>query len=202
LSLSLLVVAPVALRANIVNNPDFETGDLTDWTFVGSPLTPWSVATTAFGITKAQSGSDFADTQCGGADCITTPNSAIYQDLTTVAGQTYTLTFWYDIGVCNALLPTQCGAVELKVFWGSTTADDIVTTASSYTDPGWVEATVTGLTATSTSTELEFAGEQDSAWLGLDNITVNASSSPEPSTAALFGIALAAAAALRRRRAA
>jgi hypothetical protein len=186
-----------AYAANIVLNPGFETGDFTNWTVSSGGVQGWNVLGigVAFGIDGPHSGSFFADSPCVGAACIDTPVSFFYQDLPTVNNQLYTLTFWYDPGVCEL----GCGAEELKVLWGGSPVFDFATITSAITDPGWVKATVGGLQATSATTRLEFLGRHDPAGLGVDDINVDAT--PEPSSLVLVGGTLLLAIRLRRRTA-
>lgn len=180
-----------AHATNIVANPGFETGDFTSWTTGGG--SSWFVDVSAFGINGPHSGNSFAGNLCVGSNCITTPTSFFYQDLPTVNGQTYTLTFWFDLGTCQ----DTCGPEELKVLWGGNTAFDLATTTSGTKDPGWVEATVSGLQATSTTMRLEFVGRQDPAALGVDDIQVQGV--PEPGTILLVGLGAVGLATLRKR---
>jgi len=185
--------APAAYGGNIVANGGFETGDLTSWTGGAN----WFVDVTAFGINGPHSGTDLAGSTCIGAPCVSTPTSFISQNLATVAAQTYSLTFWYDLGTCQG----GCGAEELKVLWDGGTVFDLSTTTSASTDPGWTQATVNGLVASTSSTPLEFIGRHDPAALGLDDVVVDTSSAvPEPASMALLGSGLAALVVLRRTR--
>jgi hypothetical protein len=186
---------------NIVANPSFETGDFTDWVRpegLNEVTSSWFVFQSAYAINGPEDGEWFAETDCVGSICISTPTSFFYQDLPTVAGQTYTLSFRYDLGACQ----DGCGAEELKVLWAGNAAFDLATTTSGTTDPGWVEATVNGLQASSTVTRLEFIGRQDPGALGLDNIDVSALTQtvPEPSSLVVLASALAAVAVIKFRR--
>jgi len=91
-------------HASILVNGGFETGDFTDWAQSG-----WFIETT-----NPHSGVYDASTGCGGASCTTVgdPNSAyVYQDVTTTAGATYTLSFFYDSGQLAT------SGSELLVLW-------------------------------------------------------------------------------------
>ncbi len=179
---------PIASGANIVLNSGFETGDFTNWTVSsGDSGFSWFVLKDAYAINGPHTGTFFAETPCFGPGCITTPTSFFFQDLPTVDNQTYTLTFWYDLGACQ----DGCDPEELKVLWGGNTAFDLATTTSGTTDPGWVQATVSGLLATSTIMRLEFVGRHDPGALGIDDIGIS-SSIPEPSSMVLLGSGLVA----------
>jgi hypothetical protein len=199
--------APIASGANIVLNPGFEEGnaatgvDFTNWkaVFLVRFSRPWyTVSTGTFNVSGASpnGGDFFAESYCPGPDCITIPLSAFYQDLPTITGQTYTLSFWYDLGSCKSnigpnLPPPKsdgCGTEELNVLWGGNAAFDLAATPSGTTDPGWVLATVEGLQATADSTRLEFLGRQDPAGLAVDDISVSpVSPVSEPSSMVLLG---------------
>ena len=58
------------LRAGLVTNGGFASGDFTGWTQGG-----WYVETSNLGITGPHSGNYYADTGCVGSDWITTPLS-------------------------------------------------------------------------------------------------------------------------------
>ena len=191
--------ACAACGANIALNPGFETGNFTSWTT--DTKGSWHVESTGTGITAPHSGSFYADDHCLGATCISTPDSFLFQDLTTIINQTYTLTFWYDRGVEVVGKGGAPNLEELQVFWNSMLALDLAQPTSGGTDPGWVQFTVTGLTASSTSTRLEFRARQDAAHLGVDDVDVEASSAvPEPTSLALVGSALLGAGLFTKRR--
>ena len=188
--------ACAAYGANIVLNPGFETGNFTSWTTDSGAH--WLVESFDTGITAPHSGSFYADSHCSGTTCLSTPDSFLFQDLTTIVNQTYTLTFWYDRGID---VPVKGGSFEeLEVLWNSMLALDLFQPTSGGTDPGWVQFTVTGLKASSTSTRLEFRARQDAAHLGVDDVGVQASSAvPEPASLALVGSALLGAGLLFKR---
>ena len=182
------------LRAGLVTNGGFEIGYFTGWTHGGQE--DWYVKTTYGGITGPHSGTYYANTGCMGASCITASSAYFYQDLTTVPGKAYTLTFWVDWGVGGG---TGSQAEEFMIVWNKTTSNDNSQDAVATTDPGWILYTVNGLTVTLTTTRLEFFGRQDPRHLGVDDIDVVASDSgvPEPASltlagGALLGIGLAA----------
>jgi len=172
----LLVVAclvPFAMAQNIVQNPGFETGSFAPWVARG-----WSISTGNAGV-SAHSGSYYSYTGCVGAACITPAPGAgawFYQDLATVPGTTYTLTFYYAPGSSG-------GSAELQVLWGPTATQLATGGAGSCTgncvfnntaigSTVYTQYTVANLVATTNSTRLEFLGRQDPAWNGVDDISV------------------------------
>jgi hypothetical protein len=169
---ALISVAPVLAHADqLVTNGSFTSGS-TGWTFNPSSSFPWTFT----------GGS--ASTGCVGPQCIVGPMSGqayLYQDLTTVAGDTYTLSFQYS--------PANGTPTELLVLFGGTTATDLVNIANT----SLALYTITGLTATSSDTRLEFLGRQDPSFNELTSVSVSTTGTgptptvPEPGTLALVG---------------
>jgi hypothetical protein len=106
--------------------------------------------------------------------------SYLYQDIATVAGNTYSLTF--DFGTNGAGNP-----MELRAYFGGTLAADLLNVAPLPTST----YTINGLVATGNSTRLEFLGRQDPGFDYLDNISVIESGAPsavpEPATLGMVG---------------
>jgi hypothetical protein len=126
----------------------------------------------------------YASTGCVGSDCITGPTedrAYLYQDLSTVAGNTYTLTFAYD--------PGDGAPNELESLFGGIIVSDLVNIGID----GDATYTVSGLVATSSVTELEFLGRQDPGFDQLTNISVATTGisaqdlTPEPESIVLLG---------------
>ncbi len=183
--------------ANIVQNGSFSTGDFTNWsthacTTGCSFLGPWTVTSSLPPDpgTPPPGGSKAAFTGCNSgntAACNDPVNGAdLSQTLTTVPGQTYTLSFYFDGG--QSASP---GPAELEVFWngaavpGGTLVNPPASTWAVYTF---------AVTATGSSTVLEFTGKQDPAQLYLTGISVTLgapSTTPIPGTLllAMAGIA-------------
>jgi hypothetical protein len=188
LCLTLLsLLAPSALRAsNLVLNNDFSSGS-----------TDWNSSSWAFGDKGPFNGNtNYADTGCVGSGCIsggTASGAYLYQDLTTVAGDSYTLSFEYYSG-------NEGGYDELVALFGSTQGFDIVNPD----DSGYNLYSVSGLLATSTSTELTFLGRQDPTYDRLTEVSVTddgpATVTPEPSSLYLLGSGLVALGGLVRRK--
>jgi hypothetical protein len=179
--------APLAMAGNIFVNPGFESG-LLGWTVVNDPDQQVIMLNT-----NSHSGSLDIESQCVGAVCLTSSGQSFFQDLPTVIGTTYNLSFWAFFDGFAAGQPD-----ELKITWGGITAFDIV-------DPAVPDMVYAGygapnLLATTSTTRLQFFGRQDIGQsLGVDDIAVVVS--PEPSTLLLLGVALliAAGAGYRRR---
>jgi hypothetical protein len=161
----------------------------------------------------AHAGMFYADTGCDAPACISDPTLAFSQTLTTVAGQNYTFSFFYDLGnsTCNGCSgspddPTD-SLSELVAQWNGTTVLDAA--VHNQPDGGYVLFSVTEM-ATSISTTISFSGRQDPAHLGVDDVCVDltsgtcpvASGVPEPGSMFLFsgGLTALALAAYARRR--
>ncbi len=199
LALGLCVFLGPQLRAaNIVSNPGFETGDLTGWARNGQAGYAWQVGLSLGSSKVANSGTYYAGTGCGGPTCITGlgPNGIdgpnyLYQDLETVAGERYTLSFYFS---------SDGSPMELKALFGSTTAFDLVNLlVDSSPLYQFYSATVT---ATGATTRLQFLGYQNAGtYNALDDVSVvdAGSGAPEPATWFMLGSAMFALRVARRR---
>ncbi len=174
------------LKANsIVTNGSFETGTFSGWTVSSTSDHPWAIDTSTTGSGSGhgpESGTYFASTGCVGGQCIGSDSLSstafLYQDLTTVAGNSYNVDFYF----ASAGQPGQ----ELLVTFGGTTLYDLVNLSGSGTSP-YTEYTTTVI-ATGTTSRLEFQSRQDPSYNALDNISVTdlgPSGVPEPSSLAL-----------------
>jgi len=179
-----VVASPVARAANIVTNGDFGTGDLTGWTSSVSANFPWRSTGTA------------AETGCVGSGCISgtaLEQNFLMQDLSTVVGDSYTLSF--------DLLATGTPS-ELKVLFGGVVLADLVNPNL----PSFTTFSFAGLIATSSRTTLEFLGRDDPEFIDLTNVSVVDKTSsnspvPEPGTLALVASGLLGVSGALRKRA-
>lgn len=175
-----VLLAGTPLLANIVVNPDFESG-LNGWTANG-----WSIHPLF-----AHSGTQSVFTACSGGTCITGPAAAtLTQTLATSGGQAYTLSFWqrFDVGTPN----------QLNAYWDGSAVTVLVDQSNS----GWQQVVLAGLLATGSSTVLEFRGRSDPAGTYVDNVSVTADLVvPEPAGAFLVlgGLAVLGSVYMRRR---
>jgi hypothetical protein len=175
------ISAPLATAGNIVFNPSFEQG-LLGWTVNNSNPAPWFIDT------NPHTGNLDIGSPCAGIGCLDPVNGAFfYQDLPTVIGQTYSLSFFAFF---------EGAPDEIKVTWGGVTALDILNPV--VTNDVYSQYSINNvLAASSTTTRLEFFGRQDpNQNLGVDDIAVTA---PEPSTLLLISMALLILAGLRQR---
>jgi len=159
---ALVLAVPVFAHAdNLVLNGNFQSG-FSNWTINAAADDPWAVITS--GALR------YASDGCTGQQCITgspSEQSYLFQDLATVAGDTYTLSFEFG---------TSGNPMELQVLFGGAVVEDLlnigVSALTTYTIPG--------LTATSSNTELRFLGRQDPGFNQLTDITVSTSAGPSP----------------------
>ena len=184
LTVLLSCAAIPAAASNIVTNPGFESG-LTGWT--ASP--DWGSGNFA-----VHSGLLEAYTECVGAPCITVPTSFLYQDLPTVAGDTYDLSFWYRFQGPRSPV----GPNELLTLAGGVEVSDLVNQPN---NQGVYQQVFTTFVASSSTTRLQFDGRNDPSFLILDDVCVDVAGgacapAPEPATGfpaiAVFAIALLA----------
>lgn len=192
----LLLAASTVSAASIVVNGSFENpsiaGDAQFYRVVnaGANAIPgWDVTGTSVDIVHTKGGSAWAQSGSQSLDLAGTPGpGGIAQQVTTVAGQSYRLTFWGSSngGVMNTLDVS---------FGGAAVAQDLST-------PGlgtWQQYSYV-VTAQSNTSTLAFSTSQggNNGPL-LDNVSLTAV--PEPATFGLAGAALILAALKLRRRA-
>ncbi len=169
------------LRAQLVENGSFETGDLTDWTLLlGGPPANTGVlqsgqAANAFPSPYVPYAAEDGDYYAAFGQLA--PNTdSISQAITTTIGDHYQLSYYL---INNGSSPNEF----------SVSLNGLSTTEVNVPNQPWTEYTV-NFTASSTSTLLAFAGFDDPSVLGLDNIVLTDTSTdpavPEPSTWAML----------------
>ena len=167
-----------------ITNGGFETGDFTGWTQFGD--------TTFNGVCDISTCPGGFAPYAGTYSAYFGPvgdTGGIFQNVATVVGQQYTLTFY---------LANQPGGVPnfFDVQFGNAgfTLTDFPVAF------GWTQFTLTN-TATSTTTLLEFTFRNDPGYWFLDNVGVSTSgTTPEPGTLILFGSVLLGIAGVVRRK--
>ena len=157
------ISATSAVRAqNLVLNGGFETGSFSSWTLTGN------TGSTSVGGEFAHTG--LFGTKLGpvGSDGVLT------QSLATTPGASYDLSFW--------LQNTNGNPNDFTVSFGGVTVFNLLNSPGfSYT-----QYTFTDLAATGGSTLMQFSYRQDPGSWNLDDVSVTASATPEPSTGLLL----------------
>jgi hypothetical protein len=174
-----------AVSDNLVLNCGFETGDLSDWTVTPAATDPDLDVTN----NVPNSGTHDARFGAGGGE-----NDLLDQSLTTIAGDSYTVSFYVDsiqdVSADGQFVANWNGGNILTITGANGTGTGPDT--AGYDFYSFTE------TATSTSTDLQFGGNTKSSYYHLDDVVVtqNATSAvPEPSSISfavvgLFGILL------------
>jgi hypothetical protein len=193
-----LAIQPAS--ANITYNPGFELGSA-GWTTNPNLTDSWIITDTegVFGGSPSNgafphSGSWWAQDGCPTAghtpddSCVSPypdPNGNwMYQDLSTVVGDNYSLTFWFV---------SDGSPMEMEALFGSTVAIDITSIPPASDDVYQQYSNTVTLTATSSTTMLQFLDYQGPGWASLDDIDVEdlgGAAVPEPATFALIGLGL------------
>lgn len=153
----------VANNPNIVQNGGFETGNLDYWTDFEFGQVMIDDGTSGI---SPHSGTFLADLW-GGPDIL-------YQTLSTTAGTKYTLSFWFN--------NTFADPNQFQVSWNGQTLLNVTNLVA----PDWTNFQFL-VTASGASTLLQFGFQDDSAFLGLDDVSVVpiiASGSPTIASAA------------------
>lgn len=209
-AVAILSFAGSASASNIVVNGSFEggtyvgpNGDLVPNGWILGP--PSSTSDSRLNVDNAtdpsvglgpEDGTNYARFESpaiSGKDCL-------LQDLTTVAGMTYQVSFW--VGFTSTSVGNN---VTFSPIWDEQGGNYVEMTTSldppSNTGPtGYVEY-IFNEVASGTTTRIDFHAVDTNGSVLLDNVVVSAvSSTPEPSTMVIAGSALLAAGLLRRRR--
>lgn len=142
----------------------------------------------------AQDGSQFVELDSHGVN----PNSTMQQAISTISGQSYSLSFWYSPRPSTANRPTDTN--NLSVLWNGTTLLPTLSGTNNTGTHNWQQYsyTVVGTGATDT---LRFAafGTQDTYGGSLDNVSL-ITAVPEPGTYAMLFAGLGLMGTIVRRR--
>lgn len=213
LLIAVACLTPAASAASIVANGSFENGFYTagnpnnekvpnSWIlgppsfFIQSNLNVQSTVDNSIfeGPEDALNYVAFMSSATSGRDCL-------YQDLTTVAGQTYDISFWVAITAAAG------NNIGLDVQWdenglGQIALDDPAYSAPTNTGPVDYRQFTFSELATSSTTRIDFHAIDSSGAILLDNVVVTAqSSAPEPVAFIIAGSGLTLIGLLRKRRA-
>jgi subtilase family serine protease len=156
------VSASLNIGQSIVQNGGFETGDFTGWTLVGNTISGGyvynsveNILTTPGAVHAGSYGAFLGDTQL----------ATLSQNLTTIPGQNYLISFWLDNPVS--------GAGQTFLLNGNTNspAANQIFYLSSPPVLAWTNLTFV-LTAAGTNTVLQFGAENQPNFFGLDDVAV------------------------------
>ncbi len=141
----------------LVLNGGFETGDFTSWTLNGSGYPANFVDDGTYWYIAPHAGTNFALLgEAGGL-------AYLSQTLPTTAGQMYLLSCWLNS-------PDGATPNEFSVTWNGTNYFD-QSNLPAIPLTGWTNLLFI-VTATGSSTILQFGGQNDSSYLGLDDVSV------------------------------
>ena len=192
---ALCSVLPAFAATNLVGDGSFESagvaaGSYAD--FTGADLANW-MAIGAIEVRNdlvgtAQDGHDFVELD-------STSNSSMLTSFNTVAGQTYSLSFWYsgraastyNTGAfADGIVPSSSNGLSFSV---GTAGASLFAPTNTTADNAWQQYTTT-FVGTGKSMTLLFSaiGDNDSFGASLDN--VNVSAVPEPATLAMMAAGL------------
>jgi hypothetical protein len=159
-------------HANLVADPGFEAS--TDNTSGGNPFSASWTDVDASGFSGVGGDSAFAHSGNNYA-FLGHPSpgtGSLSQALTTVIGQSYTLSFW----LANDITTGLPSGNSFSVFFGGVATSFSLTNQGAF---GYAQFTISGLVATSTSSLLEFRYFHNNDFWRLDDISVEAQGVPE-----------------------
>jgi hypothetical protein len=142
------------LSANLIVNPGFETGDFSGWKSQPAGFSSY------FGVNGDNPHSGTYAAFFGSFDFV---RDDIYQNVPTIPGHTYHISYWVDNGVVEG----GSGFAEIRSSWGGTVLEDLFpANAFPYQQHTF------DVTATSTSTEFRIGGYQIASLWYLDDVSV------------------------------
>ncbi len=209
---SLLAAAPAFADANLVADGGFESTVLPDgtWGFydAGNPLSGWTASTGAgddIEVRHDAAGTGHASDNFVELDS-QLHNSAMSQVLATVAGQTYTLSFWYANRAASpdyngvwpgGVVPASSNGLSFDLGSGAILVPALADNTSP--DNQWVEYVTTFVATGPTTLTFAAQGTSDTFGTSLDDVRVVAAVS-EPAPLALMAAGLLGLGVVSRRR--
>lgn len=176
--LVLVLASPKAAKAaNLVQNPGFETGDLTDWYVTGDG------ANMHVGMDDPHSGTYAFDGSPTGAE------GYVNQDFSGLGNNQYNLQFYIDQRNTNGNI--------FQVLWDG----QVVYQLNNYANTGYQLVQINGLQAFGGTGTLSFGfiGSDSASW-SLDDADLEQANTPEPGSLVLFGSGIVGVGELVRRR--
>ena len=164
-NLSLSGLTQTGPQISLVANGSFETNSFSGWTLGGNDGGSQIILDS-----NAEQGSYAAEMGPVGS------NGSISQTIATTPGAQYQLTFW----LANDPTGAKATPNDFTASWNGTT----LLSLTNAPQQGYTEYTY-DVTATGSSTTLEFAARQDPAWWNLDNIAVSEVTAPGPTVSSV-----------------
>jgi hypothetical protein len=197
---ALFLTAPVGAAVNLINDGSFELNpaekggynhfagntsfDGGSWHVTGVDILHVDTAYQAGGqpplVFEAQDGRNSLDlTGTGNSG----PADGIYQDIATVAGQVYTLSFYVGHATSTGSLGSTYGdPATMRVSIGGGPVQDFVNDDRVTSGIAWKQFTET-FTATGDTTRIAFTNGLGNDYLGLDDVSLtNPAATPEPAS--------------------
>ncbi len=187
LALALALSLATAAGAIPVANPGFETGNFSGWTTFRPGVTPpaTNIAVTNIAPHSGSFSARFGDFDNG---------SGIEQSLATIAGQTYTVSFWWSLDA-GVAIPTDAFAA---IKFGGTTLYSQAGDPNNGSGFTWTQF-IGSATATGPTTTLSFFFENLPGYWHLDDVAVSLVPEPAAWTLMIAGFGMVGALARQRR---
>lgn len=209
LALAMVAVGSLAapVRADFVN-PGFEVPSITTplditpasvpsgfgWTVVGNDVllinTTYGEPSSGVTTFNAHSGNAALDVTGIGN---TGPTDGVYQNVATVAGAVYNVSFW--VGVASGTDNKYAGPATIDLLVNGTTILAATNSTLTLGSVNW-EMFNASFTAAGASTQVAFMNGTplNTSYAGLDDVSINPAAVPEPTSLALLGCGLSVAA--------
>jgi PEP-CTERM motif len=206
-AVALALAAPLAAQANLIVNGSFEAQSQAAGTWTVLPgLTGWQADATSGvelrnGIAgSAHDGLNFIELDThqgtfGGKSFDGSTNSSLWQNVSTTAGASYTLTWFYSPrgGVA-------ADSNDISVFWNGSLLTTSTGNGTGQSGHAWQSYSLTVVGTGLDKLSFAAGGKADSLGGSLDNVSLVAAPVPEPGTLAMLVAGLAAVGFIARRR--